>query len=87
MAFTYSIKQNIQRTGGRTVVGTYTNTTGYTGGTIKPGLSLIYHAFAQPKAASVVSSMPVINKTLPTGDSFVIVTTCGESGYWQASGV
>ena len=86
MAFTVTNKKTVQGTGARIVSGTYTNTSGSTGGDISTGLAMTYAMFLQPSTTAVVTSFPVVNETFPLSGAVTIVTTANEVGYFVAVG-
>ncbi len=90
MSFTPAVTQTIEGMGPKIMVyGTYTNTSGSTGGDILTYLNVVEQFFIQPAGSAVSASAPVINETLPltnTAGTVTIVTVADEDGYWQAWG-
>lgn len=79
MAFTYT--PNISDCSGyKTVTGTYTNTSGSTGGTISTGLSNIFHM-----SASSATSSPSVVMTA-SGGTITLTTTANQTGTYMAIG-
>lgn len=68
--------------------GTFTNTSGSTGGDIDTGLGVVYVMILQPKGSSVVSNDAVVNETPPmAGNAVTIVTDADVDGVWIAIGI
>lgn len=89
MAFSSAITRTVQNVvGDRKIVhGTYTNTSGSTGGNIDTGLAVCEFIMLQPTGSAVVASNPVVNETLPVaGSAITVVNTADEDGYWMAYG-
>ena len=74
--------------GDRTVRwGTFTNTSGSTGGDITTGLAVIEVIMLSHSGTAAVASAPAANETFPkVGDGITIVTTADADGLWIAWG-
>ena len=67
--------------------GTFTNTSGSTGGDITTGLKTVVEFSLQHTGSAVVASAPVVNETLPLADTAItIVTVADADGRWIAWG-
>ena len=89
MAFTSTVESDGTERIGRLKIctGTYTSTSGSTGGDIQTGLSEVYSITLQPKGSAVIANQPAVNETLPLASGDVtIVTTADEIGTWTAIG-
>lgn len=89
MAFTSAIsRRGYTGDGRREHQGTYTNTSGSTGGDISTGLNRVDELILQPVDSSVESNASVVNETFPVaGADITIVTDANQSGIWIAKGV
>jgi hypothetical protein len=68
------------------VHGTFTNTSGSTGGNINTGLKTIDFMLLQVKG-SAVGNAPAVNETMPAdGDAVTIVTDADAVGTWVVVG-
>lgn len=90
MAFTAELNDNgqaqLEGTKKR-VTGTYTNTSGSTGGEVATGLRKIDYMNFQPIGAAVAVANVSINESLPLEVGTVtIVTTADEDGMFEAYG-
>ena len=87
MAFTSNIEDRTVYGNHRVHQGTFTNTSGSTGGNIETGLSRIITLHLQPGGSSVTSNQAVVNETFPlsAGDP-TIVTDADVDGTWIAHG-
>lgn len=89
MAFSFTVESEPYEQIGRLKVmcGTYTNTSGTTGGDINTGLSRVIFMKLQPTGSAVSASAPAINETLPLDNTAVtVVTVADEDGVWMAVG-
>lgn len=81
--------QNIPVKGKRISYGTFTNTTGGSGGEIVTYLSTVETLQILPKGTSVAGSQCVVNETFPrniaTGTCTIV--TADVDGYWFAVGL
>jgi hypothetical protein len=72
--------------------GTYTHSSGGTGGDIVTGMHRCDALFLLPKKSSVASNRSVVNETFPVDGSgtamaaVTIVTDANQDGYWLAIG-
>ena len=92
MAFTTTELYRLHGTNGVIVIGTYVNTAGSTGGTIKPGLALIEGIELQDFGAAASSSVSTVNQAVAdfpiSGDTGVVVANpANASGLFFAFGV
>ena len=92
MAFTTTELYRLHGTNGVIVIGTYANTAGSTGGTIKPGLSLIEGITLEDFGSVASSSVSVVNQAVAdfpiSGDTgVVVVNPANVSGIFTAYGV
>ena len=69
------------------VVGTFTNTSGSTGGEVETGLKTVIGFQLQHTGSAVVASAPVANESFPLqGGDVTIVTVADTNGVWIAIG-
>jgi len=59
----------------------YTNTGASTGGSIATGLNRVIFVKIQEQSTAAEANLAALNTTLPTGDTFTIVTTAAQCGY------
>ena len=85
MAFTSTISAKGVMGDVRYAMGTFTNTSGSTGGDIATGLTKCDILLLQHTGSTVVGNAPVVNEIFPgaTGDP-TIVTDSNEDGIWWA---
>ena len=86
MAFTHTIKSRDATAKHRIHHGTFTNTSGSTGGDIETGLEVVEHITFCVEGAAVGNAVSV-NETLPcAGNAVTIVTDADVDGTWLAFG-
>ena len=86
MAFAFTKNNETVAGDLRFTSGTFTNTSGGTGGNIYTGLQQVHGVILQHNSSAVVADQPVLNETFPMQDPVTIVTTADADGYWQAWG-
>ena len=67
-------------------MGTFTNTSGSSGGDIRTGLHKVLQLKLQHTGTAVVADDPVIYETFPVNDPVTVVTTADADGLWFAWG-
>ena len=71
----------------KVVTGTFTNTSGSTGGDVVTGLRKVDFISCQHTGAAAIASAPSANETFPLASGDVtIVTTADADGIWFAVG-
>ena len=83
MAFSYTVKKTSVFGDVRAEMGTYTNGSGDTGGTIKTGLKEVYYFNSDCETSNAGAS----NKVAISGGEVTITTASDEDGKWLAIGV
>ena len=88
MAWSYT-KDYVGHAGNVVITGgSFTATSGTTGGDIDTGISTVFNIQLTPSGTAVATSLPVYNETLPVaGNAITIVCTTGMIGSWKASGI
>lgn len=81
MAFSSGSQQFVSLGSKRCAVGTYTNTSGSTGGTITTGLNTIDYFNSNNNSQSATT-----NKAVISGGSVTLTTVADEDGQWFAIG-
>lgn len=86
MAFTSTITKKYVFGNRRKHVGTWTSTD-VTGGDIDTGLKRVESLMLTHKGSAVEAAVAVVNETFPLASgSVTIVTSSGDTGYWEAIG-
>jgi len=80
MAFSNNLLHEVPMGQMRFMMGTFTNTSGSTGGDIRTGLHKVLNLKLQHTGSKVVASDPVINETFPVNDPVTVVTTADADG-------
>jgi len=87
MAFTSTVTQRTVFGDAKVVYGTFTNTSGSTGGDIATGLNTVDFISLAHTGSAVVASDPVANETFPfSGGDVTIVTVADADGLYMAVG-
>ena len=86
MAFASTITATFVAGSKRIAFGTFTNTSGSSGGDITTGLSVVEHFDLLHIGSAVVTNVPVVNETFPITTAVTIVTDADADGYWMAIG-
>jgi hypothetical protein len=94
LAFTSTITETVVMGNKRMSYGTFTNTSGDTGGEVDTGLSKVDIMFTQTTGAVVPAQSSSINETLPLHNtsatstvSVTLVTVADNVGFWVAYGI
>ena len=82
MAFSNTLLHEVPMGQMRFMMGTFTNTSGSSGGDIRTGLHKVLNLKLQHTGSSVVASDPVINETFPVNDPVTVVTTTDADKLW-----
>jgi hypothetical protein len=72
--------------GMRKTSGTFTNTSGSTGGDIPTGLQRVLDFTIQPLGTAVEATVAMVNETFPLSTAVTIKTAADSDGYWSATG-
>lgn len=88
MAFTATTSSITVFGNKRIVIGSYTNTSGSSGGDVETGLLSVDFVSLTPNAAAIAPTTSVaVNETLPlSGGTVTVVTGVDESGYFMVVG-